>query len=202
MIIATIILAVIASACTIILASIFVLKWHIARRNARRTELERPVSWLSGKSFSSPDAKIPAISAPFPQHTTSLFPLPFRPDRPARPWGAYISSERTDKRRPSTSLVKAFSMRGSRHGTYSQQTPPSDRAFILSAVRPPMAPKKVFVRNRSWRASFMDGDPSSRSPRKDGDSYRPLSKRAPFRKAHSFPLSPLSTTPEESMLPL
>ena len=59
----------------------------------------------------------------------------------------------------------------------------------------------------------MDWDPSGR-PRKDRDNYRPLSKRAPFRKPHPFPLSPLSqistvrgrpdgdVPPEESMLPL
>ena len=214
MIIATIVLVVIASACTILLATIFVLKWHVARSKTKLVELERPVSRLSHRSFSSPDAKNSKISAPIPQHTSSLFrdlkALPFRPDRPAQPWGEDNSSERVDKRRLSTRLVKAFSVQRSQYSAYSQISPPTEGSFSLSAVRPPTVPKKAFARNRSWRASLMDGDPGNRSPRKDRDSYRPMSRRAPFRKPHPFPVSPLSihgrpdggVPLEESVLPL
>ena len=56
----------------------------------------------------------------------------------------------------------------------------------------------------------MDGDPSNRSSGKDRDTYRPMSRRAPFRKPHPLPVSPLSVRgrpdggvpPEESVLPL
>jgi len=56
----------------------------------------------------------------------------------------------------------------------------------------------------------MDGDPGNRSPRKDRDSYRPMSRRAPFREPHPFPVSPLSihghpdggVPVDESVLPL
>ena len=207
MVVATIVLVVIASACTILLAAIFVLKWHVARRKTKLTELERPVSRLAHRSFSSPDAKLSAISAPIPQHTSSLFrdlkALPFRPDRPAQPWGEDTSSERVDKQQLSTRLVKALSVQRSQCSTYSQLSPPSEGSFNLSTIRPPTVPKKVFARNRSWRASLMDGDPSNRSPRKDRDTYRPMSRRAPFRKPHPFPVFPSSIRgrPDGGVLP-
>jgi len=148
MIIATIILVVIASVCTIALVVILVLKWHIAKRKTTSTDLERPVSRLSHRSFLSPNGKIPAISAPIPQHTSSLFrdlkDCPFRPDRPAQPWGEDISSDCVDKKRLSrpTSLVKAFSVQRSRSSTYSQLSPPAGGRSPCPPFVPPQLPRR------------------------------------------------------------
>lgn len=198
---AIIVLAVLASTCIMVLIVILVSYWHSARRVTGRAKLDRRVSQLSEKSFSSPDAKIlTTISKPIPQHKGSPFlggsrGLPLRPDRPAQPWGEDVSSEPVPltrvplKQRFSTvTLVKAFSARRSRYSTYPQSSPPKDRSFILPTVHTLATPKTAFVRDRTRRASLVNaGD--NRFPDADKSGYRPLSKRAPFRKPHPFPVS-------------
>lgn len=206
MLAAIIVLAILASTCTIILIVTLVSYWRSAssRRMTGRAKLDRRVSQLSEKSFSSPDAKIlMAISEPipqFPQYKGSPIlggshGLPLRPDRPAQPWGDDITSESMPstrvplKQRLSTvTLVKAFSARRSQYSMYSQPSPPADRSFILPTVRTVAAPKKAFVHDRTRRASLMNaGD--NQLPSEDDDGYRLLPRRPSLRKPHPFLIS-------------
>ena len=198
---AVIVLIVLASICAAILIVMLVSYPRSAKRMTGRAKLDRRVSQLSEKSFSSPDAQIlMTISEPIHQHKGSPFlggrqGLPSRPNRPMRPWGEDIPSEPVPstrvppKRRLSTvALVKAFSMRRSQYSMHSQPSPPIDRSFVLPTVRTLAAPKKAFVRDRTRKASPVNAG-NNGLPDEDKNGYRPLPRRPPFRMPHPFPVS-------------
>jgi hypothetical protein len=208
-IIVIIVLVVIAAACAIILIVILVSNW----RMKRRTEPARPVSHLSEKSFSSPDAKILTTdSAPIPRRKSKFSwdcnSQPLRPERPVQPWGEDISSERAPstrvplKRRLSATLVKAFSMRRPRfNNAHSQPSPQTEQSVIPPTVRAVATPKKAFAHNRAWSVSLA-GVGSSRSSCEDRHEYLPLPSRAPSIKLYPTPLSFRKRPDEDSILPL
>ncbi|KAF9647337.1 hypothetical protein BDM02DRAFT_2712524 [Thelephora ganbajun] len=215
---AIIVLAVIASACTIFIVVILVSNWRSTRRIARRTVLERHISRLSEKSFSSPDAKIPVTNpAPIPKRRSSLFRRdgqrsPVRPDRPARPWGedfssvCVLSTRVRPKRRSSTIVMRTFSMRRSQRSMYPRPYPSTERPFILPTARTIAAPEKALARTCTRSVSLVGTGPG-RLPHEDRDDCRPASSRAPFRKPHPLPFfiherPNGDVAPEESMLPL